>query len=348
MGGLHGGVYLASTTLSQELSDRGFSICEIDTTLKDISVTAVSKRIGSVFLRNINFLIKIFFNPSAKYLFVFLSAGNSYVDKFLPIVLAKLMGKNVIVFPRSGHLLKSYKNPIFKFFINKIFFLSDNIICQSEYWSNYLLNNGISKNKLKIVENWVSMDKIEISKSLEFNFRKDENDIFKIVYVGRIEQDKGISEILYLAQGLVGKLNFSIDVYGSGSYEMKFKEEIKHLSLEEIVFFKGWLKKENLLKTINSYDLGLFFSKTEGYPNSLLDFIFAKIPVLTNDIPMLRAVGQDYLNYTEIDNPERTVQEVLKCFNNYPQIIEDAKALYDVKLRQNNIEFTVNKLIKNL
>src|SRR5690606_28223679 len=103
---------------------------------------------------------------------------------------------------------------------------------------------------------------------------------FKIVFVSRIEKAKGVDEIIALAQQLRNKLDFSIYVYGAGRYQKEFIKSIKSNQLEDVIHFKGWLEKEKMLKTINNHHLAIFPSQTEGYPNSLLDYIFAKIPLI--------------------------------------------------------------------
>src|SRR5690554_5713195 len=89
--GSYGGVLFASTSLRDKLINEGYKVVELDTTLKDISVTKVSKRFGNIFLRQLKFLYRILTTRKAKTLLVFVSAGNSYIDKLPSIFLAKLL-----------------------------------------------------------------------------------------------------------------------------------------------------------------------------------------------------------------------------------------------------------------
>ncbi len=343
--GQYGGVYFASTTLRDGLNKVGFQIVEMDTTLKDISETRVHKRMPNIIVRQLKFLLTILFNLNSKYLFVFLSGGGSYVDKFLPILLAKILNKKVVTFARSGHLIRDYKKNKFKIFIKNTFELSDKIICQSTFWKSYFSNLGVKESKLEIIENWVDDEKIYESKNLYYpSYNKDSGESFKIIFVSRIEKAKGVDDIILLANNLKNKLNFSIHIYGAGSYVNEFENNIKNNHLDGVVQFHGWLEKKNMLKTINTFHLALFSSQIEGYPNALLDYIFAKIPIVASDISMVKAVGSELMSYYKQGNVDDITNKVLFLSNNYKQAVQDIRELYDKKSIENSLSYSLNKL----
>ena len=342
--GHYGGVYFASTTLRDGLKKEGFQIIELDTTLKDITETRVYKRLPDILGRQFRFLYLIFRHSKAKFLFVFLSGGGSYVDKFLPILLAKCLRKKVVVFPRSGYLIQDHSKKKFKFFIDRIFKITDKIVCQSSFWEEYLLSKNVVSDKLVVVENWVDDKKIEDSRSLVYPRFEKEKDVFRIVFVSRLEKAKGIDDIIELGKQLKDKINFSIHVYGAGSYQNEFIENIKANNLEDLVFFKGWLAKEKMLKIINSYHIAIFPSKTEGYPNSLLDYVFSKIPIIASDIPMVVAVGGDKMSYFDKNNHNTLAQKVLFAQNNYHDLVKKSEYLYAEKVYSNNLVISVERI----
>jgi glycosyltransferase involved in cell wall biosynthesis len=341
----YGGVYFASTTFRDGLMKEGFQIVEMDTTLKDISETRVHKRLPNIILRQLRFLFTILFNLNSKYLFVFLSGGGSYVDKVLPIFLAKILYKKVVIFARSGHLIRDYKKNKFKFFIKSTLEMSDKIICQSTFWKSYFSSLGVKESKLEIIENWVDDEKISESKNLYYpSYNKDSGESFKIIFVSRIEKAKGVDDIILLANNLKNKLNFSIHIYGAGSYENEFENNIKDNHLYDVVQFHGWLEKKDMLKTINTFHLAVFSSQIEGYPNALLDYIFAKIPIIASDISMVKAVGSEIMSYYKQGNVDDITNKVLFISNNYQQSVQNIKELYDKKSIYNSLSFSLNKL----
>src|SRR5690554_541376 len=344
--GHYGGVYFASTTLRDGLAKEGYSIIEMDTTLKDISEIRVYKRLPNILIRQFKFLYTITFNFKAKHILIFLSGGGSYIDKFFPILLAKLLRKRVIIFPRSGHLIRDFNKNKFNFFINRVFKYTDRVVCQSSFWKDYFISKNVNHNKLLVIENWVDDLKIEESKTLDYpKFKGKDKEKFKIVFVSRIEKAKGVDDIISLACKLKGKLNFAINVYGAGSYQKDFIDGIKSNQVEDVVHFKGWLEKDKMLETINNHHLAIFPSQTEGYPNSLLDYIFAKTPILAANIPMIKAVGQSNMCYYETGDSIQMTEIVEEISTNYTKVVKKAKIIYSEKFNNNRINTSLEKLI---
>src|SRR5690554_1857068 len=343
--GHYGGVYFASTTLRDGLAKEGYSIIEMDTTLKDISEIRVYKRLPNILIRQFKFLYTITFNFKAKHILIFLSGGGSYIDKFFPILLAKLLRKRVIIFPRSGHLIRDFNKNKFNFFINRVFKYTDRVVCQSSFWKDYFISKNVNHNKLLVIENWVDDLKIKESIGLDYpEYNVESKETFKIVFVSRIEKAKGVDDIISLACKLKGKLNFAINVYGAGSYQKDFIDGIKSNQVEDVVHFKGWLEKDKMLETINNHHLAIFPSQTEGYPNGLLDYIFSKIPILSSDIPMCRAVGEALMYYYEPGNPYDMSEKVNFISSNYDTAIQNSEAIFLKKSKNNTIDISQKKI----
>lgn len=343
--GHYGGVYFASTSLRDKMKNEGIEVIELDTTLKDISVTKVSKRIPTIIARNFRFLYKILFSPQTKILFVFVSAGNSYLDKLASIVLARLLQKKIILFPRSGHLMTDFEKPFYKFFIRKALNNVSSIICQSGYWRDYFISKEIDKNKLKVIENWIPDEIILKSKELNYpNYDFNSKEIFQMVFVSRIEVAKGINDLIEVAKSLPKRLKIKIDVYGEGSYKDEFLSLIKKEQLGGVISYKGWLGKSKMQEVLNNYHLALFTSRVEGYPNSLHDFIFSKTPILAYNIPAVKAVGGECIMYYQ--DTGTMVKNILYSVRNYTEISSKAGELYEQKVNNNNIDFAFKELMK--
>jgi glycosyltransferase involved in cell wall biosynthesis len=340
--GSYGGLYYASTSLRDKFIEEGFTITELNTTLKDISDNKIKNRLCSLFLRNLYFVFKILFNPRSKNILIFISSGTSYIDKLLPILMAKIMFKKIIIFPRSGHIIVDYKNSFYKIFINIVMFFSSRVICQSYFWESFFKDHGVSNSKLFVLENWVPNSVI----SRTFNFKKKylNDDVFKIISVSRIEKDKGIDSIINLAVKLNGKLNFIIDIYGSGSYEHELINLIKINNLQNIVNYNGWLTNDNMYSIIYQYDVAILFSNIEGYPNVILDYIFSKIPIIASDNLILKSIGKNLITYTNTNNIDSMALDIFYCKSNYTIISDKAMKIYNQKMISNNINFIFNEL----
>lgn len=341
--GYYGGVYFASTSLRDKMEQEDIKVIELDTTLKDISVTEVYKRLPTIIARGFYFLYKIMFSPKANSLFIFVSAGNSYIDKLPSILLARMLRKKVVVFPRSGHFNNDFNKKFYRFFIKKALKYSNTIICQSSYWYDYFVTKGLDEDKLRVIENWVPNKTLKISVGLSYpNYNINSDETFRMVFVSRIEEAKGITDILNVVKILPKELNYQIDIYGEGSYKDEFLESTKSNGFDDIIKYKGWLDKNEMQKTLNSYHLALFASRVEGYPNSLLDFIFSKIPIIAYAIPSVKAVGNDkVLYYNDVND---MADKIMYSYHNYQEVLLLAKKLYEVKVIRNNIDYTFSQI----
>jgi hypothetical protein len=133
-----------------------------------------------------------------------------------------------------------------------------------------------------------------------------------------------------------------------GSYRDDFVYNIIENKLFGFVNFKGWLDKKDMLKTINNHHLALFSSPIEGYPNSLLDYIFAKVPIISSNIPAIKAVGKNLIMYFEPGNIRDLDDKVMWVYSNNKECIKNARSLFEEKLDNNNIYFASTKFIKLL
>lgn len=347
--GAFGGVYFASTTLEAALETKNFKIIELDTTLKNIKERGVLKRLPSLIIRNFVFLWKIAVNIKSKNVIVFLSAGNSYLDKLPSILLAKILQKKVVIFPVSGFIIRDYENWFYKSLIGWTMNLSDIVVCQSDFWKEFFLKHNISEHKLKVIENWVTDITIKKSRDILFKtYHPFGEEVFRLIFVSRIEAAKGINDIVELAKLLKDKFSFEINIYGDGSYVQDLQADIDRFDLSDFVKIRGWLDQKNMQEVINKHHIALFTSRFEGYPNALLDYVFSKIPIVATSIPTVKAVGKDLITYYDPGNIDQFAEKIKWCFENYSVVIKMAEQLIIAKEVDNNLSIQTQRVINLL
>lgn len=343
-----GGTYVASSSLAEYLLQSGYDIIPLNTTYKINSVgskISTFKKFKTILIRNLGFLFKVASNRKAKTILIFVSAGNSYMEKIPIIFISRICRKKIILLPRSGFVQLDYKKKFYRKIVDYVNNKSDFIICQSQHWKTFFLNNGINCSKLLVIENWYPTEQLKISRKMS-SPKYSRGSFFKIIFIGRIEKGKGIDDLISFAENYSGFHSFKIDIYGAGTYEEVLKKKVEEKKLNNIIQFKGWLNSDKKLHTINKYQIGVFTSRFEGYPNSLLDYIFAKVPILTTDLNSIKAVGSDFLTYYtpgDINSFHHAYNDII---NNYNLKVENAQRLYEEKYEQNNIEIVGKKLIE--
>ena len=137
--------------------------------------------------------------------------------------------------------------------------------------SNKLLNYGADKENIFTIGNDVP--------SNTFNIRKN-NDIFSIVFIGRIENlQKGIDrlrKVIYKVYKLDRRIKF--DIIGSG-------KDVKKLNnLPDNANFYNYVNEYEKVKIIEKSNLGIITSNLEPFSLVALELLSAGLPIVTTPV----------------------------------------------------------------
>jgi glycosyltransferase involved in cell wall biosynthesis len=149
----------------------------------------------------------------------------------------------------------------------------DAIISVCKKSSEEILENGFSKETLVEIPNG-----IDTSKFLGDTFRGRKN-IRNITYVGRLDSYKGVNYLLAGFKELLSKVgNIKLTIVGSGPDETVLKNMARDLNIIDGVAFKG--RQEDVLSELDSTDIFVLPSLSEGMPNVLLEAMACELPVV--------------------------------------------------------------------
>ena len=79
----------------------------------------------------------------------------------------------------------------------------------------------------------------QIARTCDLKDRTSEKNILKLIYVGRLIQEKGVQNTLFVLSRLKGKLPFMFTVVGDGPYRQTLEKMANQLGLEDCVTFQG-------------------------------------------------------------------------------------------------------------
>ena len=126
------------------------------------------------------------------------------------VIIGKLFDKKIMIFPRAGALISNYeKNIIFNLYVKKTLSLADKFLCQGNNFQDFAISQlNYNKKDCPLVPNWTATDSF-----LELGLNKkilSEKGIANLVFIGWIEEFKGIYEIIKASLILKkkGKKNF--------------------------------------------------------------------------------------------------------------------------------------------
>lgn len=229
---------------------------------------------------------------------IFCSDGASAIEKGVMVLISHLFNSKQIIFPRAGNLINQVNNShIMNNLIKFLFSKSDIFLCQGKKWREFAHNKlKIDISKIKIINNWSAEDdlfKIGANKVITEDTR-----IIKILFVGWLEKEKGVYEMINSFKQLIDKnLNIELIIVGDGSLKKIFNDLLNQKKFENKIKLNGWLSEEKLRYVYEESDIFILPSWQEGMPNSLIEATACGLPSICTDIGM---VSDYYLNNEDI------------------------------------------------
>jgi len=154
---------------------------------------------------------------------------------------------------------------------------------------------------------------------------QNNDSVLHIVYVSRVNQSKGILDLVECVNEVNGFQNnqqISLDIYGSMQLSGNDFKTFSS-SLNSKVQYHGELSNEHTIDTIGQYDLFAFPTKYhgEGTPGALVESLLAGTPVLLSSFPFRKAIirGPESIVF-EIGNKHDLTEKLNECRNNIQKI----------------------------
>lgn len=188
--------------------------------------------------------------------------------------------------------------------------------------------------KTPVIYNGLSLRRMGLTRSRE-KLREElglGNYCKGVLYLGRISRDKNITQIARALSQLDSK--YKLIVAGNGRDEVEIKKEIHSIIPNRVSFLGRVLNVRNIL---NACDVYVSASPYEAFPYSLLEALYAELPVVTTPVGPIIELERVYgplVTQTPID----------------PTAGELASAIRDAALRGKTIQTEKAKevVIKNL
>lgn len=240
------------------------------------------------------------------------------VSSLLKIPLIMLIGGTCVYEPLT------FKNRIFRWFLSKALGTSKKIILYSARMIPFIkpLGKNLTDNKFVIIRNGVDQNRfkpLEKDKKLleKLNINSDEK---VICYVGRLNEKKGVIDVLNAVNLLTKNKNFKLLLIGSlekNSVDFKkIHETIESLNLKDKVIF---LKVPNneLPKYHSCTDVFIYMTKRcEALPRAILEAMACGKPIIATPVAGIPdAIIDDKTGYI--------VEDYEKASNRLDQILSD-------------------------
>jgi glycosyltransferase involved in cell wall biosynthesis len=233
----------------------------------------------------------------------------------------------------------------------------DRVITVNNPQRLFLIKNGISPDRLRVVHNGVDCSEFsririrtDIKKDLEID---GANPV--ILYLGRLTKEKGLPVLLEAFRRVLQEIpSTRLLVAGSGPLEMEVKEHARLLVIDKAIGFLGF--RTDTVDLLGAADVLALSSETEGIPVCVLEAMSMEVPVVATAVggtPEILENGKegilvppgDSRAFAEallriLKNPEdgRVMggngrKRVLKDFS-FSNIIHDIEAVYEEMMKE--------------
>jgi glycosyltransferase involved in cell wall biosynthesis len=212
---------------------------------------------------------------------------------------------HVVVLHRVLTDIPLWKNPL----KNALFIKIENLVLRkfttrvvaiSEHMKNNIIKRNVNEKKIDIVYHKFNKDFKFIKQFAVIDF-----DRIKLLYVGRLQEEKGIQNLVKMFGTLPLQRNMSLTVIGDGSLRGELNNESNHN-----VSYLGHLKITD--EIYQSYDVVVIPSKTEAFCFVALEAIQNGRFVIYRDIPALKEILVQYPYSVSFRNDEELKQLFFK------------------------------------
>ena len=191
------------------------------------------------------------------------------------------------------------------------------IIAVSEQIEKLLIDRGIAKSKITVINNGVI--------PIEYITPKKKSESLKICFVGRLEKVKG-ADVLLNALGKIAEYKWMCDLYGDGTELQALKDISKVNNISEKINFMGF--HDNVRQFLHDYDVIVIPSRYEAFSLTILEAMNAKVFVICSDVGGMSTII-------------RNMQNGIK----FP--VEDADALAVILKKVISKEIKVDNIVNN-
>ncbi|KJE48512.1 MULTISPECIES: glycosyltransferase [unclassified Acidiplasma] len=143
---------------------------------------------------------------------------------------------------------------------------------------------------------------------------------YDICYIGRVENHKGVEDIIKVAEILNKKYSISprIIIAGKGkeNYVSKIKKMIAKLDLSDNITLKGYISENEKYDLLRNSKVFLFLSYEEGWSISVMEAASVGTPIVAYSLPAYYYLKGNYFS-VPIGDINGCAEKLRQVFNDY-------------------------------
>jgi glycosyltransferase involved in cell wall biosynthesis len=202
----------------------------------------------------------------------------SVIRDFPLILIARLSRKRMVIHLHGGDYMTHKDPPLWMRILMKISLSGNNPVIVLSSAEAEIIERRIAKARIRTLPNCISLHE-----AYEFNRDYSGDKMIRLLFMGRIEADKGLEFIYRALVSLKNRgLIFNFVMAGRGALEYEYSRKFSELLGRNFEFtgVATGITKTEILKRCNVFLLPSFY---EGLPMALLESMsFGLVPVVTN------------------------------------------------------------------
>jgi glycosyltransferase involved in cell wall biosynthesis len=148
---------------------------------------------------------------------------------------------------------------------------------------------------------------------------------YDICYIGRIENHKGVEDIIRVAGILKNRYSMNLRVLlagkGKGKYVARIKKMVDRFGLSENILMCGYVSEDQKFKLLKKSHVFLFLSYEEGWAISVMEAASVGTPIVAYSLPAYYYLKGNYFP-VELGNIQLCAETVKRVINDNSSVIE--------------------------
>lgn len=165
----------------------------------------------------------------------------------------------------------------------------------------------------------------------------------KYIFLGRINNHDKRLDVLFHALSFV-KHSWTLDIFGSGTDELKLKVLADALGIQNHLNWHGWVN--NPFEQIPSATALVLTSDNEGFPMVIGEAMARGIPVISTDSGGVREMVSNHYNGWLV--PINDVDQLTRALNHLASLSLDELAVTGKRAQEAITEFSINKVVTRM
>jgi len=316
---VRGGQLAACTSLLESPLAQSLDLVLLDTTQISVPPPSLPTRARFALCR-IAKAMKILLFGQIDALLIFCANGASFLEKGCVVIVARILGKRVVLARRSGYLVDEYRRSIvWRFLIRMVLRAASVLICQGAVWKCFFVRAGADSQRCVIIKNWIRAPELAQLPTA----RRPTRDLH-VLYLGWIEREKGLFDLLTAIEMVVKSGRPTrVLIAGEGSASADLNAEIKRLGLDRAVMLFGWVGSSQRRELLCTSHVLVMPSHSEGLPNALLEGMVAGRAVVSTCVGAVPDVIRDGHNGLLVNvSDAKSIAEALIRLHDNPELLE--------------------------